>query len=138
MTERRNDCAVCGEWLEGRQTRFCSARCRQRDYRATHPADIPLKACDLCGTGFRPIRGKQRVCAVPEQADATCRELQEARERITREHADELDEQRWDATCAREGCDNSAGWEGAGRPRRFCSDAHKTAHYRVERRQAVA
>lgn len=136
MTDRRFECEVCGEWLEGRQTRFCSARCRQRHYRATHPVDIPLSTCALCGTEFRPVRGKQRVCAVPEQADATCRELQQERDRIAREHADELDEQRWEATCAREGCDESTGWEGVGRPRRFCSDRCRVAHYRAEKRNA--
>jgi hypothetical protein len=138
LTDRRDNCDVCGEWLTGRQTRFCSDRCRHHHYRATHPADIPLVACGLCGTEFRPIRGKQRVCAVPEQADATCRELQAERDRIACERAAELDEERWEAACAREGCEESTGWDGVGRPRRFCSNAHKTAHYRAEKRQTAA
>lgn len=30
---RREDCAHCGAWLDGRQTLWCSAACRVRAYR---------------------------------------------------------------------------------------------------------
>ncbi|MFE4577333.1 hypothetical protein [Streptomyces chartreusis] len=126
-------CEECDEWLTGRQTRFCSARCKMRARRRTGPKPAE-KVCRLCGATFRPLRGKQTYCDFANDADESCAELQNAlaQEVIAKES------QRWDAECAREGCDDSTGWDGVGRPRRFCSDRCRVAHYRAEKRQAGA
>lgn len=126
----------CDEWLTGRQTRFCSARCRTAAYRAEGRAadPMPTKVCRLCGADFTPLRGKQTYCDFEGQASAACCEMQSAlfTQRLDGQSA------RWDATCAREGCDDNAGWDGVGRPRRFCSPRCKTAHYRAEKRRKGA
>lgn len=113
--------------------RYCSARCKMRARRRTGPKPAE-RHCRLCGATFRPLRGKQSYCDFTNDADQTCAELQNelAREMTRKEN------QRWDAECAREGCDSSTGWEGAGRPRRFCSDRCRVAHYRAERRAQTA
>lgn len=50
----------------------------------------------------------------------------------------QAEDDRWDAQCAREGCEENTGWDGAGRPRRFCSARCKTAHYRAAKRAQAA
>lgn len=115
----------CEEWLTGRQARFCSAKCRMRAHRharATPPAE---KVCVLCGATFRPLRGKQTFCDFENDADDTCVTLQN--ERVAQRFT--LDSERHAKTCAH--CGEWAGWDGIGRPRRFCSNRCKTAHYRA-------
>lgn len=126
-------CEECGDWLTGRQTRFCSARCKMRAHRRNGPKPAE-RTCRLCGATFRPLRGKQTFCDIQNDADESCAVMQDA---LLTELQDK-EGQRWDAECAREGCEESTGWDGVGRTRRFCSDAHKTAHYRSEKRQTAA
>jgi endogenous inhibitor of DNA gyrase (YacG/DUF329 family) len=125
-------CEECDEWLTGRQTRFCSARCKMRARRRSAPKPAE-KACRLCGATFRPLRGKQTFCDADEQASSSCYELQYEQRRL----ALEMENERHDATCAREGCDDWTGWEGRGRPRLFCSDRCRVAHYRAQRKAAA-
>lgn len=121
-------CEECNEWLTGRQSRFCSAKCKMRSRRRERGTPPAEKVCVLCGATFRPLRGKQAFCDYMDQADDSCSEMQNARDT----HRLMLDEQRWEALCAR--CKESAGWDGVGRPRKFCSDRCKTAHYRATKR----
>lgn len=123
-------CEECGEWLTGRQTRFCSARCKMRAHRRDSRPAPAERVCRLCGATFRPLRGKQTYCDWTNDADASCAELQNelARTALDKEN------QRWDSECARDGCEESTGWTGVGRPRRFCSDRCRVAHYRAEKR----
>ena len=130
MTERRHDCAYCHRWLPDSaraHRKYCSARCRQADYRYARATLIP---CELCGREFRPLRGRQSVCDYNDQAVTSCRSLQDELAQREREAQDE----RWDSTCAH--CGEHAGWSGAGRPRRFCAPRCRTAFYRAERRSA--
>ncbi|GHJ27124.1 hypothetical protein TPA0910_15570 [Streptomyces hygroscopicus subsp. sporocinereus] len=120
----------CDEWLTGRQARFCSPRCKMRAHRhekAPRPAE---KVCILCGATFRPLRGKQTYCDFTNDADETCAALQNERLSLARE----LEDTRWDKDC--EHCGVNAGWDGAGRPRRFCSPRCKTAFYRAAKKNA--
>lgn len=118
----------CSEWLTGRQVRFCSAKCKMRAHRlekAPRPAE---KTCVLCGATFRPLRGKQTYCDFDNDANETCAALQIAR----LSQARELEDSRWDKDC--EHCGDNAGWDGIGRPRRFCSPRCKTAFYRATKK----
>jgi hypothetical protein len=72
------------------------------------------KDCDHCGDVFDPRNGYQRFCS-PECAE--------------RAKAD-AEESRWEAVCELDGCENSAGWDGTGRARRYCSDAHRKKAWR--------
>src|SRR2546430_660363 len=106
-------CDECDEWLTGRQTRWCSPRCKMRARRreaGTLPAE---KVCVLCGATFRPLRGKQTYCDYDDDADPTCCQMQN--ERVG--HLRALENERWDKAC--EHCGENAGWEGVGRARRF-------------------
>lgn len=135
MTERRYDCVGCGADLpEGARSDrlYCSARCRMNAYRAAGAPKTADMTCELCGAPFRPLRGKQRVCAKPEQTSATCRDMQAERERQRTAVRLALDEERWEKAC--EHCGENTGWEGAGRPRRFCSSRCKTAFYRAAKK----
>ncbi|MEU7303736.1 hypothetical protein [Streptomyces sp. NPDC007206] len=122
-------CEECGDWLTGRQRRFCSDKCKMRAFRREKDSKPPEKVCRLCGATFRPLRGKQTYCDFQNDASESCARMQ-----------DELARRRLDAQIARddrkcEHCGNWAGNEGnVGRPRRFCSNRCKTAHYRAEKR----
>lgn len=124
-------CEECGGWLTGRQTRYCSKKCNMRAYRRAMRPDP--KVCDLCGAEFVPLRGNQRICDYMNEADSTCSGMQMDRDRL--KHA--ADAQRWEQVCIREGCNEWTGWEGAGRPRRFCSNRCKTAHYRAATKETA-
>lgn len=126
------DCDECGEYLTGRQTRYCSPRCKMRARRRS--AQAAEQICRLCGATFRPLRGKQTYCDFENDADESCATMQNELAALQ----SQAEERRWDAQCARAGCDNNAGWDGIGRPRRFCSDRCRVAHYRAERRQRGA
>ncbi|MEV6684888.1 hypothetical protein AB0N28_06055 [Streptomyces sp. NPDC051130] len=127
-TADTQSCEECGKWLTGRQTRFCSPKCKMRARRRDSGASPAEKVCTLCGASFRPLRGKQVFCDYTDQADASCSEMQNARDaqRLA------LDEERWEALCAH--CEESTGWDGVGRPRKFCSDRCKQAFYRAAKR----
>jgi len=124
-------CDECGADLTGRQRKYCGSACKMRAVRrAQREAQPAEKTCRLCGATFRPLRGKATYCDYLNDASPECSELQNA----LRQQRTATEDARWDATCAREGCDNNAGWDGTGRPRRFCSEAHKKAHYRAVKR----
>lgn len=131
MTEPRNDCVECGGWLpeKSRADRvYCSDTCRKRAYRrdcASKPAE---KVCVLCGATFRPLRGKQTFCDFEDQASGSCAELQN----LQRQRASELEDERYDKLC--DHCGEFTGWDGVGRPRRFCSARCKTAFYRAAKK----
>jgi endogenous inhibitor of DNA gyrase (YacG/DUF329 family) len=130
MTDRRDDCMECGNWLpdKSRSDRlYCSESCRKHAYRREHSTPPAEKICVLCGAIFRPLRGKQTFCDFTNDADETCAVLQNERAQQQRE----LEDQRWDKEC--EHCGENTGWDGVGRPRRFCSNRCKTAFYRAER-----
>lgn len=118
----------CEEWLTGRQTRFCSAKCRMRAYRAEVTDKPAERSCVLCGATFHPLRGKQTYCDYEEQADGSCSAMQNE----LRDRARALDDERWDKECAH--CGENTGWDGIGRPRRFCSSRCKTAFYRASKK----
>lgn len=120
-------CEECPEWLTGRQSRYCSPRCRQRAYRRARASTTPARLCVLCGAEFRPVRGKQTYCDYESSAGPSCAAMQEERQERVRE----LDNARWDAACAH--CGRNVDWEGVGRPRRYCSPRCRTAFYRAVR-----
>ena len=141
MTEPRSDCIECGDWLpdtspRGRRSRadrqYCSDACRKRAYRREHRQEPAEKVCILCGAAFRPLRGKQTYCDYIDQASPSCAQLQYEMEQRARE----LENERYDRMCAH--CGEFTGWDGLGRPRRFCSPRCKTAFYRQQRRSANA
>lgn len=118
----------CDEWLTGRQKRFCSDGCKMRAHRAAATDKPAERVCVLCGATFRPLRGKQTYCDFQNDADETCAAMQSARQAQARA----LDDMRWDKGC--EHCGENTGWNGRGRPRRFCSPRCKTAFYRAARK----
>lgn len=147
MTDRRYDCPECGNWLpdtsdSGRRARadrvYCSDRCRVRANRRAAYVAPAEKTCEACGATFRPLRGKQKVCDLIEQASKECAEAQTVRAQECAQQALDTEDARWETECARNGCGNNAGWDGRGRPRKFCSDRCKTAHYRAVKRQKAA
>jgi len=126
------ECEECGEWLTGRQKRFCSPRCKMQAYRRDKGQKPAERVCVLCGATFRPLRGKQTYCDYLNDADETCSAMQNelaARKR-------ELEDVRYDKAC--EHCGEWAGWDGVGRPRRFCSSRCKTAFYRAAKKRNSA
>lgn len=125
-------CEECDEWLTGRQTRFCSNKCKMRAHRRAKGSRPAEKVCRLCGATFRPLRGKQTYCDFQNDASETCAQMQND---MAKRRLDEQDD-REDRMC--EHCGEWAGDEGGrGRPRRFCSPRCKTAHYRTEKRSAA-
>lgn len=121
--------AGCDTRLSGRQVRFCSPACRAADYRASQ-REPERRTCALCGDPFAVRYRNQSVCDYnSRQASDECMELQDDREddreaeQYAREHI----------TCERDGCDVPIYRPGRGRPRRFCSEAHKKAHQRANR-----
>jgi hypothetical protein len=98
-----------------------------RAYRREHATPPAEKLCALCGATFRPLRGRQTFCDFQNDANETCAAMQSERDaqRLA------LDSERSDKMC--DHCGEWAGWDGVGRPRRFCSARCKTAHYRAER-----
>jgi endogenous inhibitor of DNA gyrase (YacG/DUF329 family) len=137
MPEPRIDCMECGNWLpetsaRARRSRadrlYCSDACRKRAYRREHGPKPPEKVCTLCGATFRPLRGKQAYCDYEDQADGSCAQLQNE----LRQRARELENERFDKLC--DHCGEFTGWDGVGRPRRFCSARCKTAFYRAAKK----
>lgn len=59
-------CFSCGvTYVRGRATqRFCSAACRNLDYRQRQQTAAlrDLLPCESCGVAFAPIRDTQRFC----------------------------------------------------------------------------
>ncbi len=116
---RRSDCEHCGRSLTGRQERVCSPACRQALKRAAKRTREHLYGldCPRCGDAFNPVNQHQKMCSDCARAE--------------REAADEA---RWEAVCGLDGCEDNAGWMGDGRPRRYCSTAHKQKAYRLRRK----
>jgi endogenous inhibitor of DNA gyrase (YacG/DUF329 family) len=130
MPERRNDCAYCHRWLPDSarsHRKYCGPACRQADYRRSRAT---LITCELCGREFLPLRGRQKVCDYSDQAVTSCRSLQDE----LAQRRSEAEDAHWDAMCAH--CGDSTGWNGVGRPRRFCAPRCRTAFYRAEKRSA--
>jgi hypothetical protein len=137
-------CEECGDSLparssNGHRTRsdalYCSPRCRVKAHRHANPRNastVAEKPCAVCGALFRPTRGNQTMC----DSNQSCVQMRSQRMLLLYE-VEQAESARWDAICAREGCDNNAGWMGSGRPRKFCSDRCKTAHYRAQRKASV-
>ncbi|MGW0626955.1 hypothetical protein [Streptomyces sp. NPDC002758] len=121
-------CEECGEWLTGRQTRYCSRKCQMRAYRQKTAQQPAERACVLCGATFRPRRGKQTFCDFENDADESCATLQTERAR----QRQELEGERWDKAC--DHCGENTCWDGVGRPRRFCSARCKQAFYRAAKK----
>jgi len=128
--DQETECVICYRPLSGRQEQYCSARCKMRAHRKKSQQHTE-KACVLCGAMFRPTRGNQTYCDF-YYADETCAALQN--ELAARKL--ELDDARWEKTC--EHCGEHAGWNGRGRPRRFCSNRCKTAFYRAAKQRKTA
>lgn len=126
----------CDEWLTGKQRAFCSNACRQAAYRAdraTTPATPAERTCRLCGATFPVRRGNQTYCDLERDPDRNgCEALQA---KMLRDRA-EASEKHWDAECAH--CGENTGWDGVGRPRRFCSPRCRTAFYRAQRRSVIS
>lgn len=80
------------------------------------------RPCDACGDASDYANGHGAWC-----------EAHTARAR----HED-AEAARWDAMCALEGCENSAGWDGMGRARKYCSNAHSQKAYRLRKAAAAA
>lgn len=122
-------CDHCERKLTGRQRKFCSESCRVAEWRESK-RPRQYRDCELCGDPF-PVRYRnQRVCDYNSRASEDCKYLQEE---LMVEWEDAQDELR-DAVCEREGCEISVYRPGPGRPKRFCSDRCKTAHYRATKR----
>ncbi|MGC0375910.1 CGNR zinc finger domain-containing protein [Streptomyces sp. SAI-229] len=119
-------CEACGGPLTGNQTAVCSNKCRQARKRARKLTDEQREALlwgrdcanPGCAEVFDPRSRRQKycspICANKEKADA--------------------EDARWDAICELDGCEDSAGWDGTGRARRFCSNAHKQKAYRLRKK----
>jgi hypothetical protein len=89
------------------------------------------RVCRVCGDPFAVRYRNQSVCDYnSRQASEDCIELQD--ELV--EAQEERQEERESATCEREGCETPIYHAGRGRPRRFCSEAHKKAHARALKR----
>lgn len=61
-------CDVCGKEFEAqgiRATKYCSAACTQKAYRARHPLQTLKKTCPICGKGFSVSTAclKQKCCS---------------------------------------------------------------------------
>ncbi|MFE1872612.1 hypothetical protein ACFW9N_17150 [Streptomyces sp. NPDC059496] len=126
-------CARCGEYLTGRQERYCSPACRQAAHRARQPRELPpMKNCPLCGELFEVWHPRKRFCDYKDEAGYDCVNAQED----LLEVAEFALEDRRAARCAH--CGESAGWTGKGRPRRFCSPRCKQADYRKRKTQTAA
>ncbi len=126
-------CERCGEYLTGRQERYCSPACRQAAHRARNrPAHVPMKPCALCGELFEPLHHRQKFCNYADEAGTECQAMQDDLE----EAAWLTQEARKEARCAH--CSKPAGWIGRGRPRRFCSRRCKQADYRKRVAQQAA
>lgn len=118
-------CEVCGAALSGRQTAVCSNACRQARKRmrkltnAEHEALLWGRDCAYpkCREAFDPRTLTQRYC------DENCAAA----------HKQDIEDARWEAVCELDGCDINAGWDGAGRPRQYCSPAHKQKAYRLRK-----
>ncbi|WP_231156510.1 hypothetical protein [Streptomyces sp. CNZ748] len=120
-------CEACGGPLTNRQTAVCSNACRQRRKRMRKLTDEQRLAllwgrdCAYpgCKEGvFDPRTPTQKYC------DENCKAA----------HKSAIEEERWEAVCELEGCENNAGWDGVGRARRFCSNAHKQKAYRLRKK----
>lgn len=116
-------CVVCGTSLKGNQERYCSAACRQMQYRLSKLTSDQLwelrtgRDCAECGDAFEPRSPRQRFCS------PICAARKKDAETEARE----------DAICELEGCENNTGWDGVGRARRYCCNAHKTKAYRLRK-----
>ena len=60
-------CIECGKGLNGRQTKFCSVKCKQRlvqrERRRSRKTHIHQKACEHCGVDYRARFKKQKYCS---------------------------------------------------------------------------
>ncbi|MFJ5118457.1 hypothetical protein [Kitasatospora sp. NPDC088548] len=115
-------CDRCGKALRGRQRAVCSNACRQalkRNAKLTNAERIG-RLCDVCGNCADYANGRGAWC-----------EVHTARSRYL-----EAEAARWDVVCALEGCGNNAGWEGEGRARKYCSNAHSQKAYRLRKAAA--
>lgn len=131
---RLSNCGRCGEYLTGRQERYCSPACRQAAHRAGRRTTSrpPMKPCPLCGELFEVWHPRKRYCDYNEEAGYDCINAQED----LVEASEFALEARRQASCAH--CGESAGWTGRGRPKRFCTRRCRQANYRKRRtRQAV-
>lgn len=57
---------------------------------------------------------------------------------VKAEQNSRAEDARWDAQCSLIDCENNAGWDGKGRARAYCSDAHKAKAYRLRRKSPIA
>ncbi|GGW18657.1 hypothetical protein GCM10018980_58430 [Streptomyces capoamus] len=113
-------CEVCDTVLTGRQQVVCSNACRQARKRARkltsdeYQAKLLGRDCEHCGDAYEPKNDRQRFCS------ENCAYRAKA----------EAEETRWESVCELDGCENNAGWDGSGRARRYCSNAHRQKAYR--------
>jgi len=118
-------CEACGGPLSGRQTAVCSNACRQARKRMRQLTEEQREAllwgrdCAYpgCQDVFDPRTPAQKYC------DDNCKAA----------HRREIEDARWEAICELEGCENNTGWDGVGRARRYCCDAHKVKAYRLRK-----
>lgn len=129
---QREDCGHCGQRLTGMQEHYCSARCRQAEYRAGKKGRAKLAPCPLCGEGFVVTNSRKKYCDYFDEAETDCQTAQDDLE----EGAWLAAEERKTAECAH--CGEPAGWSGRGRPKRFCTPRCKQADYRKRRTQTTA
>jgi predicted nucleic acid-binding Zn ribbon protein len=126
LDAREESCVVCDSPLSGRQEVVCSERCRKARQRARKLTAAEArerlvgKDCAHCGDAFEPRSSRQRFCS------ENCAEHAREAGYVERE----------DAVCQLDGCENNAGWDGAGRARRYCSNAHRQKAYRQRKRSA--
>ncbi|WP_157995663.1 hypothetical protein [Thermomonospora amylolytica] len=127
---RRDDCANCGEWLDGRQTQWCSERCRTESNRREARRKAGPRYCELCGNPLHYSNPGKR-CRMGEDTvpGELCYEQQHAPYAARRAAEDA----RWDAVCI---CGINAGWDGVGRPRKYCSTKCRVRAHRARKLEA--
>lgn len=122
-------CNWCDKSLIGpSRKQYCNSACRQAEYRSwkKHRTRGEEKApCVRCGGRNPESRNQHGAFCSDCMDDRAAQQM-------------ETEESRWDAFCELDGCDNSAGWDGAGRARKFCSNAHKMKAYRLRKKAQLA
>ncbi len=116
-------CNWCDKSLAGpSHKRYCNSACRQAAYRdSKKPRKREAKSpCVRCGDKHPEFRN---------QHGAYCEECMSTKA----EQNSETEEARWDAQCTLTGCESNAGWDGKGRARIYCSNAHRAKAYRLRR-----
>lgn len=136
MTYYETNCAGCDQPLTGRQRKWCSDRCRLRQYNKP----LPLRDCNICGQPFTPINSRQRVCrfGVDNGPGDPCYDVQDRADEHEEYVVHAWREVREDALCEGPTCTAPIPYAGRGRPRRFCSARCRVAASRAAKKRGAA